>query len=271
MLHIATVHYGSPRWIDIQIRQLQRHISGPFTVWTSLEGIDPAYASRFDHVLQQRGSHAGKLNHLALEIAREADGDDLLMFLDGDAFPISDPVPLVQRALSTAPLTAVCRAENGGDKQPHPCFCATTVEAWDRLRGDWSDGATWTPGGTEIAPITDVGGNLLRRLEATGTPWTPILRSNRSDLHPLFFGIYGDVVYHHGAGFRSAYSRADTALAPTRPIRVPTRLMSRLVNAARWRLWWRRHHRRIVSLSQSLYAQIQSDDPGWLDDLVGAH
>ena len=34
------------------------------------------------------------------------------------------------------------------------------------------------------------------------TPWVQLLRTNGSALHPMFFGIYGNVVYHHGAGFR---------------------------------------------------------------------
>ena len=38
--------------------------------------------------------------------------------------------------------------------------------------------------------------------EPRGIEWRPLLRSNGTDLDPLYFGIYGDVVYHHGAGFR---------------------------------------------------------------------
>ena len=86
MLHIATVHYNSPRWIEIQTRHLRRHISVPYETWSSLEHIDPSYAVHFDRIVQQRGSHAGKLNHLATEIAQVASDEDLLMFLDGDAF-----------------------------------------------------------------------------------------------------------------------------------------------------------------------------------------
>ena len=41
--------------------------------------------------------------------------------------------------------------------------------------------------------------------------WYPMLRSNRRDLHPLWFGLYEDLIYHHGAGFRPPVSRADLA------------------------------------------------------------
>src|ERR1700739_2378151 len=124
MLHVATVHYGSPVWVDIQTSYLRRYMRIPYRTWVSLEGIDRSYGARFDHVLSQKGSHPGKLNPLAMEICHQALDDDLIMFLDGDAFPIADPMPLIDDALARAPLVAVRRAENLGDPQPHLCFCA---------------------------------------------------------------------------------------------------------------------------------------------------
>ena len=127
MLYVATVHYRSPRWIEIQARYLRRYLPVPFQTWTSLEGINgSSYAAFFDEVLQQRGPHAGKLNHLAMEICHVASDEDLIMFLDGDAFPIADPMPVVTEGLEKAPLVAVRRVENLNDPQPHPCFCVTT-------------------------------------------------------------------------------------------------------------------------------------------------
>lgn len=70
MLYVATVHYRSPAWIEIQTRHLREHVPAPMQIWTSLEGIDPGYGRHFDRVLEQRGSHAGKLNHMAFEISR---------------------------------------------------------------------------------------------------------------------------------------------------------------------------------------------------------
>jgi hypothetical protein len=200
VLHIATVHYKSPVWIEIQTRHLREHISVPYETWASLERIDPSQSVHFDHVLEQRGPHAGKLNHLALEISHVARDEDLLMFLDGDAFPIADPMPVITDRLARAPLVAVRRAENGDEPQPHPCFCVTTVGTWRKLPGDWSIGAPWTE--LDGLITSDVGANLLRALELTNTPWVELLRTNGTELHPLFFAVYADIVYHHGAGFR---------------------------------------------------------------------
>lgn len=252
MLHIATVHFRSARWIPIQARELHRHLTVPYRTWSCLDGIEPSYGKYFDRVYDRSGHHAEKLNHLASEIVAEAADDDLLMFLDGDAFPIADPQPLIAAGLSEAPLLAVRRAENFDDPQPHPCFCVTDVVTWRSLPGDWREGMTWPgPGGRQI---TDVGAGLLQQLQLTDTPWTQVLRSNQHDLHPLFFGIYGDVIYHHGAGFRLPHSRADLAIlaaagGPSGP------------SAAREMLT--RNHRE----AEAVFERIQRDDSGWLDEL----
>ena len=165
-----------------------------------LPRIDRSYAVHFDHVIEQAGPHSGKLNHLAIEISHEAQESDLIMFLDGDAFPIADPMPLIADGLARAPLIAVRRAENLDDRQPHPCFCATTIGAWRRLGGDWSEGYLWPDRGGK--PVTDVGGNLLRTLELTGTPWVEVLRSNRKNPDPLFFAVV-DVATQRAMGMAS--------------------------------------------------------------------
>jgi hypothetical protein len=251
MLHIATVHFKSFRWIPIQARELRRNISGPYTTWGSVEGIDSAYRKYFDHVRDQRGTHPDKLNRLAAEISRSAADDDLIMFLDGDAFPVFDVSPLIESGLATAPLLAVRRVENGNEPYPHPCFCVTRVSTWRRLKGDWGSGAVATMGG---ASMKGPGGRLLEQLELSSTPWTQILRSNARNLHPVFFGVYGRAIYHHGAGFRRPISRADLAqLAPA----------DRSANAPRAKLALRNLH-----LSLELFRRIEGNDPSWLAELT---
>jgi hypothetical protein len=269
VLYIATVHYRSPRWIEIQTSHLRKHISVPFQTWTSLERIDAGYGSHFDRVLKQRGSHAGKLNHLAMEISHLAEDDDLLMFLDGDAFPIADPMPLIADSLTRAPLLAVRRAENADEPQPHPCFCVTTVGSWRSLPGDWTAGPAWI--GAHGALTSDVGGNLMRRLELSEQPWIELLRSNRHALDGLHFAIYGDVVYHHGAGFRTGeLSPAHREHAP-QPLPLlqapPLRPLGRLINSRRWRRWERSERARHVRQSELVYERIARGGEAWLEEL----
>jgi hypothetical protein len=222
-------------------------------------------------VIDQTGRHSDKLNHLAIEILHEAPDDDLLMFLDGDAFPIADPMPLIADGLARAPLLAVRRPENAGDPQPHPCFCVTTVGAWRMLRGDWSQGYRWT--NTEGRRVSDVGGNLLRQLELTQTPWVPVLRSNRKELDPIFFGIYGDVIYHHGAGFRGLEHltrfHASQTLKPRELPRVP--IVRSLLRHRDWRkrfAWDRDRRQALTELSDSVVAKIQSGGREWLSEFM---
>jgi hypothetical protein len=270
MLNVATIHFGSPRWIEIQTRYLREHIPVPFKTWASLGRIDPSYGSYFDRVIPQRGRHSDKLNHLAIEIETEAAADDLLMFLDGDAFPIADPMPLIADALSRAPLLAVRRAENNGDKQPHPCFCVTTVGAWRQLRGDWSMGYLWET--DDGGRVSDVGGNLLRRLELTQTPWVEVLRSNRRNVDPILFAVYGDVVYHHGAGFRSsAIVRGHQARmrrsGPASRLPVVGPLVESLYRV-RYLFARRSAEERNLEQSERLYERIKEGSSDWLSELI---
>jgi hypothetical protein len=271
VLHIATVHFGSPLWVEIQARHLREHVKVPFETWSSLQHIDPSYSSYFDHVIDQSGRHSDKLNHLAIEILHEASDDDLLMFLDGDAFPIADPMPLIADGLAKAPLIAVQRPENAGDPQPHPCFCVTTVGAWRKLGGDWSQGYRWV--NAEGRRVSDVGGNLLRQLELTETPWVPVLRSNRKELDPVFFGIYGDTIYHHGAGFRglNQLTRLHIARAPkprTLPRMPIVRSLLRRQDWQKRRDWDRERREQLTQLSDVVIAKIQSGGTEWLSEFI---
>jgi hypothetical protein len=39
--------------------------------------------------------------------------------------------------------------------------------------------------------------------------WYPLKRDNKIDIHPFFFGVYGNLIYHHGGGFRTMVSDYD--------------------------------------------------------------
>jgi len=260
MIYVATAHVRSPRWLEVQARYLRRNLRAPFVVYASLEGIPAeAMAGRgeaFAHV----GDHAGKLNLLAAEIGAVARDGDLIMFLDGDAFPIVDPMPVVEQALAQAPVLAMQRLENAGDPQPHPAFCVMEVGTWQRIGGDWSAGHPWTaPDGT---PTSDVGGNLTRLLELHDADWVPLRRSNTVDLHPLWFGVYGGVVYHHGAGFRTPISRNDR-LAQPRALPVPRvpgiGSLTVAWNLSRTQRWEGARRAEAKALSDQVFAELDAD------------
>ena len=268
-MHVATVHWRDPRWIEPQVRFLRRHLPEHRT-WAAVDGIPAADAAAFDTALDLEGSHPEKLNELARRVAEVAAPDDLLLFVDGDAFPIA---PVDASVLDGLPLAAVRRDENLGDPQPHPCFCLTTVGYWTEIGGDWRRGHSWT--NTAGETVSDTGGNLLGILEARGDAWRPLLRTNRVDLHPLWFAVYGDVAYHHGAGFRDRVARVTTTEARDRaraaakhtiiPAGVP--LLGRAERSLRYRAAMRRYEQEVAAgaeadraLAEEVFEALRVDD-----------
>jgi len=201
----------------IQQDYFKRCLQEPYKTYAFINKIDKDYSRLFEVCLKEpvelksvAESHSIKLNILADIACSQGKDEDYLIFLDGDAFPITDIMPPIQETLKQYPLMAVRRDENIGDRQPHPSFAVTTIGFWKEIKGDWKPGYKWKNNNNQI--VTDTGGNLLKILEDRKIDWFPILRTNKVNLHPLWFGIYGDLVYHHGAGFRSPLSREDTRL-----------------------------------------------------------
>jgi hypothetical protein len=222
MINVCTVHWLSAEWIEPQVAYLRRHLQVPFRLYGVLNGLEEADAAPFHYAADLEGTHSEKLNALAQIASSESSPDDPLVFLDGDAFPIKDLTAWVPDVLSKFPLIAVQRTECLGDPQPHPSFCLTTVGFWNEIQGDWRPGHTWI--NTIGDRVTDVGGNLLLQLEDRGIEWLPLRRTNTNDLHPIWYGIYGHRVYHHGAGFRQRLSRVDISEGPD--VRAATKTIS---------------------------------------------
>lgn len=211
MIYICTVHFETERWISRQRAFLRRNLDRPYRVLACVppqrRGREFYLESAYEPPTKISFNHADKLNYLARIVTLEAKPDDVIVFLDGDAFPIRPLGTYLEEKLAHHPLIAVQRLENDGDMQPHPSFAATTVRFWNDIAGDWNPGFEWTDRHGRI--VTDAGGNLLQTLNDRGTNWYPMLRSNRRNLHPLWFGLYDDVIYHHGAGYRKPISRLD--------------------------------------------------------------
>lgn len=210
MIHIATVHWQNAVWIDIQLAYFDKYLPpNSFRVHAFLNGIDPQpYKEKIHYISTEPiQPHVDKLNLLGARICDQADPDDIIYFIDGDAFPVGDIHTFVQEQLKKVKLVAVQRLENDGDPQPHPCFCATTVKFWQEIKGDWGQGPQWKTRGGKLR--TDTGGLLWDTLRKNSIDWVPMHRSNTYNLHPLWFGVYSDLIYHHGAAFRTPYCMID--------------------------------------------------------------
>ena len=202
MIHICTVHWKDDRWVDVQLDYLRRHIHGPYRVYGWLNDLPQDHRDKFFYsTTEPVPQHGIKLNLLADVVKYAAPSpDDIIIFLDGDAFPIAPLEEKLDEWLSEAPLAAIQRREQYEDIIPHPAFCATTVAFWNEIGGDWKPGYRWKNSVGDM--VTDPGANLLKILRDRDVQWRPLLRSNRTNKHPLLFGIYADTIYHHCAGFR---------------------------------------------------------------------
>jgi len=239
MIYVLTVHWKSDFWVDAQISRLRKHLRDPFRIFAFCDQMQRDHSGKFDYCSPVKGivDHASKLNLLAEVVCREASEDDVLVFCDSDAFPVRDITEYIGDGLSRYPLVAVQRLENAGDIQPHPCFCMTTVGLWRRIGGDWRAGHTWVNAYRRV--VTDVGGNLLGLLEQNGVPWGKLHRSNRLNLHPLFFAVYDGTIYHHGAGSRPTIGGRAVRLAqlsglePEEAVRRESQLREELMTVSR--------------------------------------
>jgi hypothetical protein len=271
MIHIATVHWRYDRWIDIQLRYFEGNIHEPYRVYAWLDADMRDQASKFfystDVPIKQ---HEVKLTLLGDLVAHAAEPDEMIVFIDGDAFPIAPIVPFLREKLESYPLVAVRRDENNGDPQPHPLFCAMRASLWLELPGDWRRGHTWQD--AEGREVTDVGGNMLGLLEERGIQWYPMLRTNKINPHPLQFGVYEDLVYHHGGGFRrtvggrvSWISKRDSLGATWRG-RLASRLPRRgRLGSLRKRIDPVRRYRealadQLASINEKVFELIERDD-----------
>ncbi len=278
--YFATVHWRSEDWIELQLAAIRRHCPRPLRLHAFLNHVAERFHNQFDCVHTEEGMpHPDKLNLLAEEICAQADDADILVFIDGDAFPVAD-LTQAFASLEQYPLVAARRFENNGDLQPHPCFCVTTVGFWKSIEGDWRGGGYWK--NLQGQPVTDVGGRLLNSLEERGINWLALNRSNARDLHPLWFGVYGGLVYHHGAGFRDKLCRLDALNGIDRLSRLVIglqrrfKLQRRLPALNGWLTrqvhnYMRRQNNR---LADAVYASILEDPEfcrrwGFLDDPVG--
>jgi hypothetical protein len=299
VINVLTVHWQSSQWINLQLGHLERNVAAPFRVYASLNGIEgDEWFGRFHFAEDLPGGHPAKLNALTEKVMEEpgTEPDDVLVFLDGDAFPVAPLVPWIDETLGRHRLAAVQRVENAKDMRPHPCFCATTVGFWREIGGDWRSRRWTSETGHEFV---DAGGVLYDQLRERHVDWLAMHRTNTTDLHPLWFAVYDHRIYHHGAGFRSRFSHADRenlrvdaraarsgegppslgALTvavrkdPSKVLRLRPRHVRALGRSAiktTRRLVTKRYERRAESVSEEVFGRLSADDTIFreLDDSI---
>jgi len=227
MIHIATVHYRTAKWVEIQHRYINKYF-GEYRLYGAFsKDIDIRFAEHyyFAHFTDIR-PHWSKLNFLADIICHDADNrDDIICFLDSDAFPICQIDGYIEAKLAKYQLIAIQRLEDAGALHPHPSFCAMRIQTWLDIEGDWSRGPTGTSHFHTGNPIVDVGGALKAIIEAKGFDWYPLHRTDNKGYDDLMFGIYDSVIYHHWNGSHDIHD-----VGQLESIQIHKKFLSRLLD-----------------------------------------
>ena len=121
-----------------------------------------------------------------------------LLILDSDAWPVRDDWFAICDKLMNEKNKLGCaaiRCENF-DTFPHPCVFLAHRKVIDKgiefkLR-------------TQLNLLGEPVSDLATNYADFDTDFLPLIRTNRTNFHPLFGGIYGHLFYHHGAGSRVA-------------------------------------------------------------------
>ena len=208
-------------WIDVCLNQIARHSLGwdydvlvfdnshlaehraliekhgrvrlrPRT-WASAAGRVAARAGWQAARLLER-PHPKALDYLARRVPPDR---DYVITLDTDSFPVDDRWLdiLVGGCEAGAAVTGVYRSEMAPMIRPFVHVSGLCVRRRDlrQLGLSFSRGAG-----------QDVGQRITDEFRRLGRPVLPLERSNAVNYHFLIGGLYGDVLYHHGAGSRRA-------------------------------------------------------------------
>lgn len=194
MINVATVHWRFRFFQDVQYRHIEKNLKDA-RVWAFVDKVDgpqrPEDKERYFYQADSgQTNHLVKLDMLAELICEASRRDDIILFMDGDAWPVAPMNDFIVESLKEFPVGAVVRNENG-ERYPHPSFTFTTVGYWRDAELSWSK--------------HDVN-HILHVLEARKEGWTKLKRTGGLADHPVFFSVYGGKVYHHGAGFRMPVS-----------------------------------------------------------------
>ena len=225
MIYYITMHHNIDRFVQLQAQHIYDNTSSDYKIYCGLAGInleiDASETVYKNHCIYDitniENQHWFRMNYLFNCLAKDQTfhDDDLVVFIDGDAFPIETWEGKVRSELDTHALVAVERREDleplmeeKWKPYPHPLFCVAKAKFWQENAIKWKLDSS--------RGVSTCGPLLKEWLEMNGHTIYPLLRTNVFNIHPLYFGVYGDIVYHHGAsaGLDKVYGSSDIWTRP---------------------------------------------------------
>lgn len=217
-------------WVDLCLRQIARHSENRdyevlvfdnshlerhrelMSQHRHVRVLPPSWISHIGRIANRGpGSRIGRLVELAHPraldylVSKTSSEFDYIVTLDTDSFPVHDSWldVLIDACEGGAALTGVYRDEMAPTIRPFVHVSGLCVRRRDLRALDVSFARKRGQ---------DIGQNITEELRRQGRVIAPLQRSNDVNFHFLMGGIYGDVIYHHGAGSRKAEFWTSTDL-----------------------------------------------------------
>jgi hypothetical protein len=140
--------------------------------------------------LNEGWTHGIYLDYMFLNfVKKNSNDDDLVIFIDADAFPINDWDVICRKKLKSVDFISM-GDRFYGPKVPHlgpkPCLFITTVGWWDKNKFSWRSSEINDEMGTQLVHIFNkYKFNLLNV-------------SNKWKINDYLYLCYGNLFYHHG-------------------------------------------------------------------------
>jgi len=217
MIHITSTHYQDPYWIKIQLDSIKKHIKVPYKTYMAHAAMPEMYESfesEVDFLYQHTMKKGSKFHNMdgtrycVPHIKKNMGPGDIVIKIDSDAFFINDIDEKYVKFVNDNKFIAMKEPLHEADTTlhtPHPAYYAFTSKFLN-------DGLTDAL--TKLQPRnSNWWGGVISWLSHHKIEWKPMTRSNEVNLHPIYFGLYGDLIYHHWAGSRHMITRFDRANA----------------------------------------------------------
>lgn len=258
-------------WVfDLQLDQI-RKCTKDYTIYAAfIKGSERVF-----NVLQESAdikicevnaanSHPSKQHSMALtQLMRHAidDGCGAIFTLDVDSFPIINDWmhTMIAMAEEGSGVCAVHRTENEDTFLPHPSGCVMLSsfvsqypfefypENIEEVGSDYLEDTGQRP---------DSGIGLGYILWKHHFPWSEMQRSNSHNLHYLMAGIYGNVIFHLGAGSRRPLFAKELN---------DNSLLEKIKFFEKMPIFWRcysilkkREEGKLISINSALVAEIET-------------
>ena len=256
MIHIVTINWATDKWIDIQLDSFKKWIDLSFKVYTRLGNMDEkTYNKHKDKYFCCLQGNVGEKSHVTHgyqevlpKVVENLSKGDLIMFIDSDAFLINDISKIINN-IDKYPFIAIEEPNHeyrfDGFLTPHPLFYLFKAEYFLESNLDWYAKQV----------MLDTAGNwwgsIIKWLDENNIKYYPLKRTNKVNLHPLYFAIYEDIIYHHWAGSR-------------RMITIPDRMRHSETGESLDQIAEKNHE-----LSEQVYEQIKYQKEDFMNYLLG--